>query len=464
MRRRLIVVFLVPLVAILVSLGGAAAWSATRSTQQAFYTQQLGDLGYFVTSARQALRSGSATVIDAEVRRFREVYDIDVVVFDPSGTVWAAGGDEAGVLPDDQAARVGLALSGRRAEPPAPVLPWSATQSTVVEPVFDDGDVIGAVMVSADVGAPRTEIIQQIVLLSAVAVFSVVVGVMLVFRLARWVLAPVRRLDEAMVAIERGAMDTRVAEDTGPPELRRMTRVFNGMADEIERVMTRQQEFAVNASHELRNPLNALLLRVEHLATGLGREWQHDVEETREEGRRMTRILETLLGLARGGRADTTISAVDLTTLAARRVEAWREVAAQQGITITMRGSAAVMSVTDRTIVESALDAVIDNAVKYSPADSTIEVEAARDDALCLVTVRDQGPGLADDEVAAATGRFWRSDEVADKPGSGLGLAIATDLLDVIGGGLRVESRARGGLRVSLILPDGAAARDGAVA
>nr|WP_201470207.1 HAMP domain-containing sensor histidine kinase [Microbacterium hydrocarbonoxydans] len=458
MRRRLIAVFLVPLVAILVSLGGAAAWSATRSIQQAFYTQQLGDLGYFVTSARQALRSGSASVIEAEARRFGEVYGIDVVVFDLSGAVWAAGGDEAGSLLDDQASRVGLALSGRRAEPPAPVLPWSVTHSTVVEPVFDDGDVIGAVMVSADVEAPRTQIMQQILLLSAVAVLSIVIGVMLVFRLARWVLAPVRRLDEAMVAIERGEMDTRVAEDTGPPELRRMTRVFNGMADEIERVMTRQQEFAVNASHELRNPLNALLLRVENLATGLGPGWQHDVEETREEGRRMTRILETLLGLARGGRADTTVGAVDLAALAVRRVEAWRDVAALRGITITMRGDAAVTGVTDRTIVESALDAVIDNAVKYSSADSLIEVEATRDDALCLLVVRDQGPGLAVDEVASATGRFWRSDEVADKPGSGLGLAIATDLLEVIGGALSVESPAGGGLVVSLVLPDEAAA------
>lgn len=459
MRRRLIAVFLVPLVAILVLLGGAAAWSATRSTQQAFYTQQLGDLGYFVTSARQALRADSASVIEAEVRRFGEVYGIDVVVFDLSGAVWAAGRDEAGSLLDDQASRVGLALSGRRAEPPVPVLPWSVTHSTVVEPVFDDGDVIGAVMVSADVEAPRAQILQQILLLSAVAVLSIVGGVLLVFRLAGWVLAPVRRLDEAMVAIERGEMDTRVAEDTGPPELRRMTRVFNGMADEIERVMTRQQEFAVNASHELRNPLNALLLRVENLATGLGREWQHDVEETREEGRRMTRILETLLGLARGGRPDTTVGTVDLTALAARRVEAWRDVAAQRGISVTLRGrSSAVTGVTDRTIVESALDAVIDNAVKYSPADSLIEVEATRDGAVCLLVVRDQGPGLAQDELASATGRFWRSDEVADKPGSGLGLAIATDLLEVIGGSVSVESPEGGGLAVSLVLPDEAAA------
>ncbi|MFJ4225472.1 ATP-binding protein [Microbacterium sp. NPDC089695] len=458
MRRRLVVVFLVPLIAILVSLGGATAWSATRSIQQAFYTEQLGDLAYFVTSARQALRSGSAAVIDAEVQRFHEVHGIEVVVFDLSGGAWAAGGAEADVLSDDEAARVGLALSGRRAEAPEPVFPWSVADSSLVEPVFDDGDVIGAVMVSEDTSAPRAEIIQQIVVLSIVAVLTVGLGILLVRQLARWVLAPVRRLDEAMVAIERGEMDARVAEDTGPPELRRMTRVFNGMADEIERVMTRQQEFALNASHELRNPLNALLLRVEHLATGLDDEWRDDVEETREEGRRMTRILEALLGLARGGRADTTISAVDLTTLAGRRVDAWRDVAAQHGIRMKTSARGSVMSVTDRTIVESALDAVIDNAVKYSPAESVVEVGARREGDVCRLWVRDNGPGLTVEQAAYATDRFWRSDENGETPGSGLGLAIATDLLASIDGDLVVDAPDDGGLLVTLVLPAGTTA------
>ncbi|MGJ0388731.1 sensor histidine kinase [Microbacterium sp. CGR1] len=457
MRRRLIVVFLVPLVAILLSLGGAAAWSATRSIQQAFYTEQLGDVGYFVTSARQALRSGSATVIDAEVRRFEQVYGIDVVVFDLTGSVWAAGNRNAEVLAEDEAALVRLALSGRRADAPEPVFPWGTAESSIVEPVFDDGDVIGAVMVSADVEAPRTEIVQQILVLAIVSIVSIGLGVLLVFQLARWVLSPVRRLDEAMIAIERGEMDARVAEDTGPPELRRMTRVFNGMADEIERVMTRQQEFALNASHELRNPLNALLLRVEHLSTGLDPGWDDDVEETREEGRRMARILETLLGLARGGRADTTISAVDLSTLATRRAEAWREVASQRQIRTRATGGDPVMSVTDRTIVESALDAVIDNAVKFSPSGAVVEICAHRDGDLCRLTVRDHGPGLTPEQAANAADRFWRSDDSGDTPGSGLGLAIATDLLGSIGGELRVESPDSGGLLVTLLLPDGAA-------
>ncbi|MDQ0729038.1 HAMP domain-containing sensor histidine kinase [Microbacterium sp. W4I20] len=458
MRRRLIIVFLVPLVAILLTLGGAAGWGAARSIQQTFYAEQLGDLGYFVTSARQALRSGSAAVVDDEAARFREVYGIHVMVFDLAGSVWAAGDEANAVLSEDDAERVRLALSGRRAEPPTQVFPWTIADSAVVEPVFDDGDVIGAVLVSADVEAPRAAILQQVLVLSAVAVALIALGVLLVFRLARWVLSPVRRLDEAMVAIERGAMDTRVAEDTGPPELRRMTLVFNGMADEIERVMTRQQEFALNASHELRNPLNALLLRVEHLATGLGSEWKEDVEETREEGRRMARILETLLGLARGGRGDSTISAVDLATVAARRVDAWRDVAGQRGVAFRLAGDRSVMSVTDRTIVESALDAVIDNAVKFSPVDAEIEVAARREGEVCRITVRDQGPGLTHEQATAAADRFWRSEESRDVPGSGLGLAIATDLLASVGGELEVESASGGGLAVSLMLRDGASA------
>lgn len=455
MRRRLVLVFLIPLVAILVALGGAAGWSAARSVQQAFYTQQLGDLGYFVTSARQALRSGSAAVIDAEVERFQEVYGIEVTVFDLGGGVWASDDRDAAVLAEEDAERVRLALSGRRAEQPAAVFPWTVADAALAEPVFDDGDVIGAVMVAGDVDAPRAAILQQIMLISAIALVLIALGVLLVFRLAQWVLSPVRRLDEAMVAIERGEMDARVQEDAGPPELRRMAQVFNGMADEIERVMTRQQEFALNASHELRNPLNALLLRVEHLATGLGGEWRDDVEETREEGRRMTRILETLLGLARGGRGDSAISAVDLATLSVRRLDAWRDVASARGIALRSTGERSVMSVTDRTIVESALDAVIDNAVKYSPDGAQIEVGAHREGQVCRITVRDHGPGLTEEQAAAATDRFWRSTETGDTPGTGLGLAIASDLLATVGGELSVASADGVGLMVVLTLHDG---------
>lgn len=456
MRVRLIVVFLVPLVAIVLALGGAYAWSTTRSVQQDFFSDQFGDLTYFVTSARQSLRSESPVVLEGEISRYQDVYGIRVVVIEVSGGVWAASDPSAGVLEEADAQLVQLALSGRRSEQPEPVFPWPATRATMVEPVFDDSDVIGAVLISSSTDAPRSEIVQHWAVLSMIVILTILAGLVLVTGLANWVLAPVRRLDEAMAAIERGEMDARVAEDTGPPELRRMTTLFNRMAAEIERVLARQQEFALNASHELRNPLNALLLRVEHLMTGLGPDWKDDVEETREEGRRMTRILETLLGLARGSRTDAEARPVDLVEIARRRADAWRDVGARRALSIVDVGETGpVMATADRTVVESALDAVIDNAVKYTSAGGVIEVGATDSAGRPGIVVRDHGPGLDPAQIGSATERFWRSDGPADVGGSGLGLAIASDLLHSLGGELSVESPEDGGLRVSLWMQTG---------
>src|SRR5690348_14973965 len=108
----------------MLALGTAAGWGAARSIQQGFYASQLGDLSYFVTSARQGLLSGSTTVFEGEAKRYREVHGIEVAVFDLSGAVWASSGGPLVVASEDQTEKVGLALSGRRAEAPATVLPW----------------------------------------------------------------------------------------------------------------------------------------------------------------------------------------------------------------------------------------------------------------------------------------------------------------------------------------------------
>lgn len=211
----------------------------------------------------------------------------------------------------------------------------------------------------------------------------------------------------------------------------------------------------MNASHELRNPLGALLLRVETLATGLDDSWDEDVEKTREEGRRMTRILDTLLGVARRGQHDSSFVAVDLTELVARRVVAWRGVASEHGATFELVGHRAVLAVTDRTAVESALDAIIDNALKFTPSGSVIEVVTRTEDEWGVISIRDHGPGLAPEELDRVTGRFWRSPRDQNVPGSGLGLAIATDLLTSLRGTVQLSLPPGGGLEVRLCVPLG---------
>lgn len=455
MRTRLFIVFLVPLTVILLALGGAYAWTVSRSIQQEFSNQQLGDLSYFTTSARHALRAGNPGIVENEMVRYSELYNAEVAVLDRSGGVWASGGLDSTTLSEEGAAQVSLALSGRRSELAQAALPWSFGDTVMVEPVFDDGNVIGVVLVSASADAPRGEIIMHWTLLVLLSILVIVMLMLAVSKLANWVLQPMQRVDAAMEAIEHGEMDARIDDDTGPPEMRRMIRLFNQMAEEIERVVSRQQEFAMNASHELRNPLGALLMRVEYLATGLDEKWDGDIEKTREEGQRMSRILDTLLYMARAGQKDSPFAPVDLAGVARDRVDAWRQVARERGLRFELSGAVRATSITDRTAVESALDAVLDNALKFAPVGSAIEVAVEKNEEDRVIAVRDHGPGLNTEELARVTDRFWRSPRDQNVPGSGLGLAIATDLLSVLNGQVEVEVPFDGGLRVSLRLPAG---------
>ncbi|HIY64645.1 MAG TPA: HAMP domain-containing histidine kinase [Candidatus Agrococcus pullicola] len=455
MRSRLIVVFLVPMIVVLLMLGAAYASSVARGVQQQFYSQQLADAGYFVSSARVALASGNPTVVEAEMRRHSELYGTGILVVGRSGEPWASTGFDPTGVDDDTVAQIQLALSGHRGDVPPSALPWSFEDAVVVEPIFDDNDVIGAVVMVASTSEPRAEILRQWAMLAVVSLVAIAAGAVVVFRLANWVLQPLRRVNRAMAEIESGHMEARIADDTGPPELRRMIEVFNQMAGEVERTVHRQQEFALNASHELRNPLNALLLRVEYLATGLGSEWDADVEETREEGRRITQTLDTMLSLAKRGNSDVDLARVNIASLVRERVRAWRDAAGGLSITFDLRGVKATYAVTDKTTVESALDAVIDNAVKFSPQRSKIKIVTEPSGEGGRIKVTDQGPGLTDEEMESALERFWRSPKSQNVPGSGLGLAIANDLLESVGGRLRLTAAATGGLTVVLELSEG---------
>lgn len=457
MRNRLIAVFLLPLLGVLLILGVAYATSSARSIEQEFHAERIADLGYFVTSARQALISGDSSVLRGEVERFGELYSTRVIVMNKAGDPILGGPRDPVLDSAENAAQIQLALVGRRGEVPNHSLPWSAQDALIVDPVFENRDVIGAVLIVSSTDEVRQAILRQWLALTAISVLAVVVAAFLIVRLADWVLRPVRRVDRAMAAMGSGHLEARIDDDTGPPELRRTIQAFNSMAEEIDRVLSQQRAFALNASHELRNPLNALLVRIEYLSTGLGPEWDDDVEETREEGRRMARVLDTLLSLSRIVRGDSPLIEVDLADVATSRAHAWQEVAAGDGRSITVSGERHARCLSDRTVVEGALDAVIDNALKFSPAGGVVEITTRHAEDSSAIEVRDHGPGLLPDEIEHATERFWRSSRSQNVPGSGLGLAIASDLLATVGGRIEVSSPLGGGLAVALHIPRGEA-------
>lgn len=448
MRARLVVIFTIPGVLLFITLGAAYAFTVARSGHQELYLDRLSDASYLVGTARQSLTADDPSIVRSELERYGELYGIGAAVLSRSGEVWASNGLD--VMPLDERF---TALAGRRSELTEQFLPWMFGDLVVAEPVFEGGDLVGAVVTSSGTERLALSVWRHWSLLAVGGLIALVLAIMIANRLASWVLRPVRAVDGAIAEMRRGDMSARIPESSGPPELRQVIAQFNSMAEKVEQLMHKQQEFVANASHELRNPLNALLLRIEDLGLTIGAERTEQLEHVRTEGRRLARILDAVLMLARDQDFAPGIDPVELSTLVSRRVEGWRPIAGEKGIEMTLTAPGEAWAHVDEIVLESAFDAVADNAVKFAPSGSAIDVTVTAGVRRAEITVRDRGPGVRADELVKVTDRFWRSPEHGAVRGSGLGLAIASELLDNCGGDLDVTHADGGGLLVTLRVP-----------
>jgi signal transduction histidine kinase len=247
-------------------------------------------------------------------------------------------------------------------------------------------------------------------------------------------------------------MRSRVAASGGPPELRRLAVSFNEMADNVEDVLEQQRAFVADASHQLRNPLAALLLRIELLALELP-EGNEEIASVRTEGKRLAQVLDDLLDLALAEHAAADLQLTDIGALTGERVASWRPVAEDKGVRLTLEGTSAVTAWADPIALSSALDAVVDNALKFTPEGEEVRVTVDSDGDGVTVVVADRGPGLTEQELERIGDRFWRSNRHQNVKGSGLGLSISRVLLSAGGGSISYARNEPHGLRVTVTVP-----------
>lgn len=454
MRTRLTLILYVPIVLVLIVLGMAYAGSVARAKQQDVFLDRLRDASYLTIVARQSLETDDRSILDADLHRYEEAYGISAAVLDSAGTTWASNGLDAQAVKERL-----VALSGRRADLSTSLLPWRVDRIVVAEPVFNGGDLVGAVVTVTDASGLSRGIWVSWGVLFAAGVAVTLLAVVVADRTAVWVLRPVRAVDSAMDQISHGQLGARIPESAGPPELRQVILRFNAMAGRVEYLMGKQQEFVHNASHELRNPLSALMLRVDDLALTAPEEHAAEVGSVRAETVRIAHILDALLLLADDTRPEADAQPVNVADLVSQRVDGWRLLAVGRAIDLDAPAPEESWAVVNTTVLECALDAVLDNAVKFSPDHTKVEVhvevtpEGAED--MVEVAVRDHGPGVPEDQLARMTDRFWRSPGHGSVRGSGLGLAIASELLESGGGALRLALPEGGGLLVRMRVPQG---------
>ncbi|NDL60633.1 HAMP domain-containing sensor histidine kinase [Phytoactinopolyspora mesophila] len=441
MLRRLLIV-LIPLAILLAgALGVPLATTVAQGETQDMYVDRLNDVGRFASLAETALSTGRVEALQMELERYGELYQTPVALLDPGGEVVLSSDSGASPpwvgTPEVQGVLI-QALAGYRPEPPTVLWPWSDGPLVLAEPVGRDSEVVGVIVTVWSIDGLGATVLSRWGRLALLGVIPTVLLLAVAWPVSRWVLRPVRELDEATAAIADGDLSARANVSDGPPELRRLAVSFNSMIEAVERSAHRQRAFVSDASHQLRNPLTSLRLAVENLRPFLRGDAALDAHSIAiDEAKGMNRMLNALLAATRlesFRRAEP----VELDLVLETRVERWRALADSAGLDIQIEVPTGMVLLEPPGGLGSVLDELVSNALRLSDG-STVHMSATAAEVVEL-RVSDDGTGLDPEERAAALGRFWRAPKHQNTVGTGLGLAICAELVEAAGGELRLEA------------------------
>ncbi len=493
MRRRLLVLLFALLGALLTALLVPLAQSYTTTRSQELYIDRLGDTSRFAALAEPVLSSARTTVLEAELARYQELYGVTVVVVSTDGAVFLTSGSGAIAALDTPGVRDALdnARAGRPGQRVPDAWPWQRQPYVIAEPVGRGSLVLGAVVTVSPTDPARSDVARRLVLLLAVGLgCAVAVAAAVSLPLVRWILRPVHDLDATAQRLRLGHLEARAPVDEGPPELRGLATSFNAMAASVQAALGQQRAFVADASHQLRNPLTALRLRVEQLVDAPSS--AAVAAAALRETDRLAGTVDGLLQLARAEATKAERQPVDLAAVAAARLRVWQPLLPSATLVVT--GPSVALAIPG--VADEILDVLLDNAAKYAPsAPVTITVGGAPDagggggrgaggsvgvagggigsddDGLVgggvggggrgviggradhvQLTVRDAGVGLPGEESERLGERFYRAPTHRDVPGTGLGLSIARTLAQAADGSLHIDPTAPG-FTVTLHLP-----------
>lgn len=291
---------------------------------------------------------------------------------------------------------------------------------------------------------------------AAMAVALVIGGV-----LFRSVTAPLRELTAASESIAEGDLTAR-AEVRGQDEVAQLAASFNEMAESLTRIEDARRSQTADIAHELRTPLTVLQGTLEAMLDGVYASDEENLEAALRQTRTLSRLIEDLriLALADAGKLHLERECLDLRPFLAEVAEAYRPRAEAVGITLTMRDPETGAEVcVDRDRLSQVMGNLLTNALHYVSRGGQVRVETDVGAAQVVVSVIDDGPGVAAEDLPNLFKRFWRADRARRRAtgGSGLGLSIASHIVEAHGGRIWAEKTPSGGLTVRFSLPTPAA-------
>ena len=227
---------------------------------------------------------------------------------------------------------------------------------------------------------------------------------------------------------------------------------FNAMAASLERLEAERQATTAAIAHELRTPLAVLQARLAALRDGIFALDAREVQLLAQQTDLLARLVEDLrtLSLAEAGKLTLNLHTCNLSALVRDVVESFEPRAAAKGVRLEVRAEEATL-MGDAPRLRQVVGNLLDNALRFAPERSSVEVTLRTDQVGVSLLVRDTGPGLSESDRVRVFERFYRAD--AERSGSGLGLAIVKSLVELHGGRVEAMNAPEGGalFRVSLL-------------
>src|SRR6266508_4359304 len=285
---------------------------------------------------------------------------------------------------------------------------------------------------------------------------SILASILIAIPVTRRGLRPLEEMKRALERIGPTHLNERVASANWPRELQPLAIAFDEMLKRLDDSFTRLSQFSADLAHELRTPI-ANMLGEAQVALSRERtaaEYRETLESTVAECERLSRIVDNLLFVARVDAAREPIARKRFYARAAvEKIAAfYQTIADDHHVTISCSGNGKVYA--DPDLFERALANLLDNALRFTPENSSIEITLSDQNTDFDVAVSDNGCGISAEHLPRVFDRFYRAEPSRGSDGAGLGLALVKSVLVLHGGSAKIQSEPSHGTTVTLIFPN----------
>lgn len=294
-----------------------------------------------------------------------------------------------------------------------------------------------------------------------VGVMLIAIGLMASYSLARSITVPIRRLSSAAEAIEQGDFKQRVPVST-KDEVGYLAKIFNRMANTLENNMKLRRQLLANIAHELRTPLAIIKGNLEGMLDDVVDLNKKEVASLHEEAIRLNRIISDLkeLSLAEVGQLSLDKQPTNINYLIHRIIQLMKTKIEEKNMTIDCKLDQRITEIDiDPDRISQVFSNIFVNALRYTPNGGEIQIttgiENISNEKWATITVKDNGSGIAEEDIPYIFDHFYRGEKSRDRKsgGSGLGLAIVKQLVEAHGGKVTLKSRKNKGTTFSIYLP-----------